>query len=108
MTVVYEAKLSPDMIWLAIMLISFMLSVGFSGLGWGFGVPQVCVVATELALVQCFAIRFLTNPKTIMQSQQTSVINRDSDPPGGRTSPQSDHHGSEGGHQGWSQPISGF
>ena len=28
----------------------------------------VCVVATELALVQCFAIRFLTNPKTIMQS----------------------------------------
>ena len=30
--------------------------------------PVVCVVATELALVQCFAIRFLTNPKTIMQS----------------------------------------
>ena len=29
---------------------------------------NVCVVATELALVQCFAIRFLTNPKTIMQS----------------------------------------
>ena len=29
---------------------------------------EVCVVATELALVQCFAIRFLTNPKTIMQS----------------------------------------
>ena len=29
---------------------------------------DVCVVATELALVQCFAIRFLTNPKTIMQS----------------------------------------
>ena len=28
---------------------------------------MVCVVATELALVQCFAIRFLTNPKTIMQ-----------------------------------------
>ena len=26
------------------------------------------------------------------------MINRDSDPPGGRTSPQSDHHGSEGGH----------
>ena len=59
---------------------------------------SVCGVAAELALVQCFAIRFLTNPKTIMQSQQTSVINRDSDPPGGRTSPQSDHHGSEGGH----------
>ena len=59
----------------------------------------MCGVAAELALVQCFAIRFLTNPKTIMQSQQTSVINRDSDPPGGRTSPQSDHHGSEGGAQ---------
>ena len=28
----------------------------------------VCGVAAELALVQCFAIRFLTNPKTIMQS----------------------------------------
>ena len=41
-------------------------------------VEVVCVVAAELALVQCFAIRFLTNPKTIMQSQQTSVINRDS------------------------------
>ena len=27
------------------------------------------------------------------------MINRDSDPPGGRTSPQSDHHGSEGGAQ---------
>ena len=31
-------------------------------------ISLVCVVATELALVQCFAIRFLTNPKTIMQS----------------------------------------
>ena len=31
-------------------------------------IEYVCVVATELALVQCFAIRFLTNPKTIMQS----------------------------------------
>ena len=31
-------------------------------------VEVVCVVAAELALVQCFAIRFLTNPKTIMQS----------------------------------------
>ena len=30
--VVRNTKLSPDMIWLAIMLISFMLSVGFSGL----------------------------------------------------------------------------
>ena len=29
---------------------------------------MVCGVAAELALVQCFAIRFLTNPKTIMQS----------------------------------------
>ena len=28
---------------------------------------SVCGVAAELALVQCFAIRFLTNPKTIMQ-----------------------------------------
>ena len=28
---------------------------------------EVCGVAAELALVQCFAIRFLTNPKTIMQ-----------------------------------------
>ena len=68
----------------------------------------MCVVATELALVQCFAIRFLTNPKTIMQSQQTSVINRDSDPPGGRTSPQSDHHGSEGGHDQKNKTLSFF
>ena len=32
------------------------------------GHHTVCGVAAELALVQCFAIRFLTNPKTIMQS----------------------------------------
>ena len=31
-------------------------------------VAGVCGVASELTLVQCFAIRFLTNPKTIMQS----------------------------------------
>ena len=34
--VVRNTKLSPDMIGLAIMLIFFILSVGFSGLGWGF------------------------------------------------------------------------
>ena len=33
----------------------------------GYTAGPVCVVAIELALVQCFAIRFLTNPKTIMQ-----------------------------------------
>ena len=38
--VVRNTKLSPDMIGLAIMLIFFILSVGFSGLGWGFTVPQ--------------------------------------------------------------------
>ena len=38
--VVRNTKLSPDMIGLAIMLICFILSVGFSGLGWGFTVPQ--------------------------------------------------------------------
>ncbi len=43
------------------------------------GVSHICVFRCicaimrvwggyELALVQCFAIRFLTNPKTIMQS----------------------------------------
>ena len=34
--VVRNTKLSPDMIGLAIMLIFFIVSVGFSGLGWGF------------------------------------------------------------------------
>ena len=38
--IVRNTKLSPDMIGLAIMLICFILSVGFSGLGWGFTVPQ--------------------------------------------------------------------
>ena len=38
--VVRNTKLSPDMIGLAIMLIFFIVSVGFSGLGWGFEVPQ--------------------------------------------------------------------
>ena len=38
--VVRNTKLSPDMIGLAIMLIFFIVSVGFSGLGWGFHVPQ--------------------------------------------------------------------
>ena len=38
--VVRNTKLSPDMIGLAIMLIFFILSVGFPGLDWGFDVPQ--------------------------------------------------------------------
>ena len=38
--VVRNTKLSPDMIGLAIMLIFFIVSVGFSGIGWGFTVPQ--------------------------------------------------------------------
>ena len=38
--VVRNTKLSPDMIGLAIMLIFFILSVGFPGLDWGFTVPQ--------------------------------------------------------------------
>ena len=37
---VRNTKLSPDMSGLAMMLIFFMLSVGFQGLGWGFTVPQ--------------------------------------------------------------------
>ena len=36
------------------------------------------------------------------------MINRDSDPPGGRTSPQSDHHGSEGGHDQKNKTLSFF
>ena len=38
--VVRNTKLSPDMIGLAIMLIFFILSVGFPGLDWGFDVPR--------------------------------------------------------------------
>ena len=38
--VVRNTKLPPDMIGLAIMLIFFIVSVGFSGLGWGFTVPE--------------------------------------------------------------------
>ena len=38
--VVRNTKLPPDMIGLAIMLIFFILSVGFPGLDWGFNVPQ--------------------------------------------------------------------
>ena len=38
--VVRNTKLPPDMIGLAIMLIFFILSVGFPGLDWGFTVPQ--------------------------------------------------------------------
>ena len=38
--VVRNTKLSPDMIGLAIMLIFFILSVGFPGLDWGFTLPQ--------------------------------------------------------------------
>ena len=85
-----------------------MLKLVYRSGGQLLAATMVCGVAAELALVQCFAIRFLTNPKTIMQSQQTSVINRDSDPPGGRTSPQSDHHGSEGGHDQKNKTLSFF
>ena len=38
--VVRNTKLPPDMIGLVIMLIFFILSVGFPGLDWGFDVTQ--------------------------------------------------------------------